>query len=93
MMRVYQTTILIPYLIAITVVAYLGYAFLSTDTGFINKSILAPLGLEPISFYSNCWLLARHLDLHLSCGRTSATTPFSTTQPSSALTIPTTRPL
>ncbi len=53
MMRVYQTTILIPYLIAITVVAYLGYAFLSTDTGFINKSILVPLGLEPISFYSN----------------------------------------
>lgn len=53
MMRVYQTTILIPYLIAITVVAYLGYAFLSTDTGFINKSILAPLGIEPISFYSN----------------------------------------
>ncbi len=53
MMRVYQTTILIPYLIAITVVAYLGYAFLSTDTGFINKSILVPLGFEPISFYSN----------------------------------------
>ena len=53
MMRVYQTTILIPYLIAITVVAYLGYAFLSTDTGFINNSILAPLGIEPISFYSN----------------------------------------
>ena len=53
MMRVYQTTILIPYLIAITVVAYLGYAFLSTDTGFINKSILAVFGLEPISFYSN----------------------------------------
>ena len=53
MMRVYQTTILIPYLIAITVVAYLGYAFLSTDTGFINNSILAPLGIEHISFYSN----------------------------------------
>ena len=53
MMRVYQTTILIPYLIAITVVAYLGYAFLSTDTGFINNSILAPLGIDAVSFYSN----------------------------------------
>ena len=48
-----QTTILIPYLIAITVVAYLGYAFLSTDTGFINNSILAPLGIDAVSFYSN----------------------------------------
>lgn len=61
MMRVYQTTILIPYLIAITVVAYLGYAFLSTDTGFINNSILAPLGQDAISFYSNSgywpWIL------------------------------------
>ena len=53
MMRVYQTTILIPYLIAITVVAYLGYAFLSTDRGFINNSILAPLGIDAVSFYSN----------------------------------------
>ena len=51
-MRVYQTCILIPYLLSITVVAYLAFAFLSSDNGFINKSILAPLGIEPISWYS-----------------------------------------
>lgn len=53
MMRVYQTCILIPYLLSITVVAYLAFAFLSTDNGFINNSILAPLGIAPISWYSS----------------------------------------
>lgn len=51
--KTYQTIILIPYLISIVVVSYLVYGFLSTDTGFINRSILAPLGLEPVSWYSN----------------------------------------
>lgn len=53
MMRVYQTCILIPYLLSITVVAYLAFAFLSTDNGFINNSILAPLGIASISWYSS----------------------------------------
>ncbi len=50
--KAYQTIILIPYLISIVVVSYLVYAFLATDAGFINKSILAPLGIEPIRWYS-----------------------------------------
>lgn len=49
--RVYQTLILLPYLMSMVVVSYLVFAFLSGETGFINKSILKPLGLEPISFY------------------------------------------
>lgn len=53
MMRVYQTCILIPYLLSITVVAYLAFAFLSADNGFINNSILESLGLDPISWYSS----------------------------------------
>ena len=48
----YQTVILIPFLISIVVVSYLVYAFLSTDSGFINNSILKPLGMEPISWYT-----------------------------------------
>ena len=48
----YQTIILMPYLISIIVVSYLVYALLSTDAGFINKSILEKLGLERISWYS-----------------------------------------
>lgn len=50
--RRYQMSYLLPYMISITVVSYIVYALLSTDTGFINNSILKPLGLEPISWYS-----------------------------------------
>jgi putative aldouronate transport system permease protein len=50
--KIYQTVILIPFLISIVVVSYLVYAFLSADSGFINNSILHPLGLEPVSWYS-----------------------------------------
>jgi len=52
MKKVYQTSILVPFLISIVVVSYLVYGFLSSNTGFINKSILEPLGVEGISWYS-----------------------------------------
>lgn len=38
--KVYQTVILLPYLISTVVVSYIVYAFLSTDNGFLNNSIL-----------------------------------------------------
>lgn len=50
--KFYQTVILTPFLISIVVVSYLVYAFLSTEYGFINKSILEPLGYAKISWYS-----------------------------------------
>lgn len=50
--KVYQTIVLLPYMISMVVVAYLANAFLASDTGFINNYILEPLGLQPISFYS-----------------------------------------
>ena len=50
--KFYQTVILLPYLISMVVVAYLVNALLSTDTGFINNSILAPLGIEGINWYN-----------------------------------------
>lgn len=49
--RLYQTVILLPYLMSWVIVSYLVYAFLSGETGFINNSILKPLGLQTISFY------------------------------------------
>ena len=49
--RFYQTVILLPYLMSWVVVSYLVYAFLSGETGFINNSILKPLGLQTINFY------------------------------------------
>lgn len=50
--KIYQTLILLPSLLSIIIVSYLVNALLAGDTGFINMHILQPLGLEPISFYS-----------------------------------------
>lgn len=50
--KIYQTVILFPSLLSIIIISYLANAMLAGDTGFINNRILAPLGLEPISFYS-----------------------------------------
>jgi putative aldouronate transport system permease protein len=51
-LRIYQTSILIPFLLSTAVIAYLAYAFLSSDSGFINKSILKFLGFNAVSWYS-----------------------------------------
>jgi putative aldouronate transport system permease protein len=51
--KFYQTTTLFPFLISIVVVSYVVYAFLSTDTGFINNSILKPMGKDPIVWYTS----------------------------------------
>lgn len=50
--RVYQSAILIPYLMSWVVVGYLVYAVLSSDTGFANKSVFEPMGLSGISWYT-----------------------------------------
>lgn len=50
--QLYQTFILIPYLISMVVVSYLVFAFLSDANGFLNNSVLAALGKEPISWYN-----------------------------------------
>lgn len=50
--KFYQTIVLVPYLISIVVVSYLVYAMLATESGFVNNSILKPLGVQPISWYS-----------------------------------------
>lgn len=51
--RVYQTTILLPNLMSMVIISYLVYAFLSKDTGFVNKSILPLLGVQqPVVWYA-----------------------------------------
>lgn len=51
--KVYQTVILLPYLISTVVVSYLVYAILSTENGFMNNSVLSAFGLDGISWYSS----------------------------------------
>ncbi|WP_256942542.1 sugar ABC transporter permease [Bacillus sp. OV166] len=48
----YQSVILLPFLISMVIVSYLGFAFLSEDVGYLNKTILPLLGLDGISWYN-----------------------------------------
>lgn len=49
--KIYQTCILIPYLVSIVVVSYLVFAFLSSGNGYLNMSVLKSLGIAPVSWY------------------------------------------
>lgn len=49
--KIYQTVILIPYLISMVVVSYIVFGFLSVENGYLNKLIVASGG-EAISWYT-----------------------------------------
>lgn len=49
--KIYQTVILIPYLISMVVVSYIVFGFLSQENGFLNK-IIASMGGKPVSWYT-----------------------------------------
>ena len=48
-----QVIILVPYLLSIVIVTYIVFAFLSPSNGFINNSILAPLGMGKVEWYND----------------------------------------
>ncbi|WP_442870327.1 ABC transporter permease [Acutalibacter sp. 1XD8-36] len=50
--KLYQSVILLPFLISTVIAGYIVYGFLSADSGFINKSILPLLGIDDISWYN-----------------------------------------
>ncbi len=51
--QMYQTLILIPYLISMVIVSYLVFAFLSNGTGYINNSLLKAFGKDSIDWYNS----------------------------------------
>ncbi len=65
--KLYQSAILLPFLISIVVVSYIVFALLSHENGLMNKTILPALGQKPIQWYNdttwwplililtNCW--------------------------------------
>jgi putative aldouronate transport system permease protein len=50
--RFYQSVIVIPNLISMVIVGYLVLAFLSIDTGMVNKTVLHFFGIADISWYT-----------------------------------------
>ncbi len=67
MRKLYQSAILLPFLMSMVILSYIVYALLSTENGMVNNTILKWLHLEPISWYqqpkywpailiiANCW--------------------------------------
>ncbi len=52
MRKLYQTLILLPFLVSIVVVSYIVYGFLSTEFGLINHT-LVNAGRDKVSWYSD----------------------------------------
>ncbi|OAS17832.1 ABC transporter permease [Paenibacillus oryzisoli] len=50
--RLYQSLIILPFLISMVLVSYLVFSMLSMESGFMNKTILPLLGIDPISWYN-----------------------------------------
>lgn len=59
--KVYQSVVLLPYLISTVIVSYLVFAFLSVESGFLNKTILPLLGVDSVAWYNDAskwpWIL------------------------------------
>ena len=50
--KLFQSALLLPNLLSWVVIGFVAYAFLNADTGFINKTILAGLGKNPVAWYT-----------------------------------------
>lgn len=51
MAKLYHSCMILPYFLSWVVFSYVVFAFLGQEYGFINNSILAPLGLKEIAWY------------------------------------------
>ena len=49
--KIYQSSVLIPFLVSIVIVSYIDFAFLGAENGLLNKGVLASLGREPVAWY------------------------------------------
>ncbi len=65
--KIYQSVILVPFLMSMVILSYIVYALFSSENGMVNNSILPLFGIEPKSWYNepkywpailiitNCW--------------------------------------
>lgn len=67
MKKLYQSAILLPFLMSMVILSYIVYALLSSENGLMNNTILQALHMKPIQWYqqtkywpfiliiANCW--------------------------------------
>lgn len=51
--QVYQTLILIPYLMSWVIISYIVQAFLANSNGFVNNTLLPLFGVKPVNWYTD----------------------------------------
>lgn len=49
--KIYQSAILLPFLVSMVIMSYIVFAFLGAENGLVNNSILEPLGLPTKAWY------------------------------------------
>ena len=49
--RLFQSALILPYLLSWVIISYIVFAFLSSDNGYINKAILEAAGKDGINWY------------------------------------------
>lgn len=49
--KFYQSVMFLPYFLSWIIVSYLAYSFFSIENGFLNRAVLASLGIEPVKWY------------------------------------------
>jgi len=67
MRKIYQSAILLPFLMSMVILSYIVYALLSSENGLVNNTILKALNIDGIQWYqeakywpfiliiANCW--------------------------------------
>ena len=50
--KLFQSSLLLPNLLSWVVIGFIGYAFLNSDTGFINHTVIKLFGGNPVAWYT-----------------------------------------
>jgi putative aldouronate transport system permease protein len=50
--KIYQSAVLLPFLMSMVIMGYIVFAFFSMQNGIINKTLLPLLGKEPVFWYN-----------------------------------------
>ncbi|MEK0317462.1 ABC transporter permease [Cohnella sp. 56] len=51
--KFFQSSVILPNFVSMVIVGYVVFGFLNPELGFVNKSILEPLGKDPVAWYAS----------------------------------------
>lgn len=51
--KIFQSSLLLPNLLSWVVIGFIGYAFLNSDTGFINNTVIKLFGGKEVAWYTS----------------------------------------